>query len=192
MGRGGVLILIRKCSGIIVKTVTQTYVDFLFLVINFKQVSSLSLSEDILLGCIYVAPESSVLYNFIDESCGIMRLESALNDILAQYGEMSIFLTGDFNSRIGKENDYVEDDSLLDLCGDGYISDTSSKNRTSRDTVVNNFGLSLLSLCKTFDIHILNGRNDKDQYGEFTCETVHGRSVVDYITVSTTLFDSVI
>ena len=105
---------------------------------------------------------------------------------------MSIFLTGYFNSRIGKENDYIEYDSLLDLCGDGYISDTFYKNRTSRDTVVNNFGLSLLSLCRTFDIHILNGRNDKDQYGEFTCETVRGRSVADYIIVSTTLFDSVI
>ena len=42
------------------------------------------------------------------------------------------------------------------------------------------------------DIHFLNGRTPGDPYGELTCFTANGSSLVDYTIVSTTLFDLVI
>ena len=43
-----------------------------------------------------------------------------------------------------------------------------SINRKSKDDIVNNFGRSLLSMCRELDVHTLNGRNGKDLNGEFT------------------------
>ena len=55
----------------------------------------------------------------------------------------------------------------------------------------NTFGLSLLELCKTYDIHILNGRSPGDTEGEITCTANDGYSLVEYFTASSNLFQSV-
>ena len=44
---------------------------------------------------------------------------------------------------------------------------------------------SVYSMCKSFTIHIINGRSSYDVNGEFTCETFNGRSIVDYYMAST-------
>ena len=51
------------------------------------------------------------------------------------------------------------------------------------------FGLSLIDLCCEHDIHMLNGRISDDVEGNFTCISNEGRSLVDYIIASSSLFD---
>ena len=42
--------------------------------------------------------------------------------------------------------------------------------RFSEDTKSNNYGYNLIQLCKNFDIHLCNGRLDKDcKIGKVTC-----------------------
>ena len=49
-------------------------------------------------------------------------------------------------------------------------------------------GLALIKLCKTYGIHIFNGRLHNDVNGNFTCVTHNGASIVDYIIASSCLF----
>ena len=60
----------------------------------------------------------------------------------------------------------------------------------SKDETYNRFGISLLDLCYTHNIHVLNGRLFDDKNGEIMYVANGGRSVVDYILASTTLFES--
>ena len=47
------------------------------------------------------------------------------------------------------------------------------------------------NVCINTNAHILNGRHLQDQDGEYTCITPNGTSVVDYIILSSDLFDFV-
>ena len=78
-------------------------------------------------------------------------------------------LCGDFNARTSNENDYIENDSVNFICDSSfYDEDNFVKKRNSKDRVVNSWGYKLLSLCKTFNIHFLNGRSPNDEKGEYT------------------------
>lgn len=61
----------------------------------------------------------------------------------------------------------------------------------SQDIVVNDFGMSLIELCKKLDIHLLNGRAPGDKLGHYTNITELGCCIVDYIIVDTTLYEHV-
>ena len=63
--------------------------------------------------------------------------------------------------------------------------------RTSKDTACNNFGLSLIDLCCTFNINIFNGRLFNDKNGEYTYFANNGASVVDYMLASSNIFPNV-
>ena len=53
--------------------------------------------------------------------------------------------------------------------------------RTSKDSVLDNYGRRLLDLCKSTGLIIVNGRLGADKYiGDFTCITPRGQSVMDY------------
>ena len=48
------------------------------------------------------------------------------------------------------------------------------------------------SICVSLNLHIVNGRWGKDEgVGEFTCFIARGQSDVDYLIVSTALFDDI-
>ena len=99
----------------------------------------------------------------------------------------------DFNSRTGNENDFIPDDDSNFVVNDFQVYNADSFNipRASKDTIVNNFGLSLLSLCCSFNLHMLNGRSGNDAgVGNFTClsNNINGAILVDYVLVSTALF----
>ena len=97
----------------------------------------------VLFGGVYITPENFVFYSKIDETNSI-RLENVLNDIVGQYGEMLIFLTGDFNSRTASEPDFIKDDYLVGLAGNFYMGDSFDIERKSKDKTVNNYGISLI------------------------------------------------
>ena len=48
--------------------------------------------------------------------------------------------------------DFIMDDNGV------YESDEFDKERNTKDSHTNNFGISIIELCKTYGIHILNGR----------------------------------
>ena len=63
--------------------------------------------------------------------------------------------------------------------------------RRPKDLHQSTFGLSLIELCKTYGIHILNGRSPGDTEGEITCTANDSYSLAEYFTASSNLFQSV-
>lgn len=63
--------------------------------------------------------------------------------------------------------------------------------RVNTDNEQNRFGLSLIELCCTKDSHLLNSRFS-DVNETHTCVANNGRSVVDYIVASSSLFDVIL
>ena len=100
-------------------------------------------------------------------------------------------MCGEFNVRTGELDDFIVDDDIAHIYDiDWYPEDNFNVKRKSRDKEgrINSSGLYLLDMCKTFGIHIANGRSDGDPDGEFTFCTSNGASVVDYVIASTDLF----
>ena len=98
-----------------------------------------------------------------------------------------MIIAGDLNARTGGLTDFILD-NYDDSSSDQLDYDEFSQQRNSKDMQANNFGRVLVDLCCKLNVHILNGRFDGDKYGEFTCCTAQGVSIVDYIIASTSLF----
>ncbi|KAK6168641.1 hypothetical protein SNE40_019833 [Patella caerulea] len=127
---------------------------------------------------LYLPPEKSV-YSDI----------SGINAITSL--ELVFVLLGDLNTRVGCEQDYILNDSPKYLPRKyNYIEDNFNSQRLSRDHAINTYGRGLLNMCKEFEIHMLNGRSNLDKPGNFTYMGPNGNSVVDYIIVSTNIFDA--
>ena len=58
------------------------------------------------------------------------------------------------------------------------------KTRKNFDNIINEHGKSLLEICKSCDLRILNGRTKGDSFGKITYHSAKGISVVDYIIAS--------
>ena len=71
-----------------------------------------------------------------------------------------------------------------------YEKDNFDVHRNNKDSEVFNgqFGQSLVDLCCTLNIHIINGRLYDDTNGNYTCTANDGTSVVDYNVASSELF----
>ena len=155
---------------------------------------SLNLSNSDLLCFLYISPEGSPIYADKGDTNGIERFEDILLDIVSEYPDDDIVLAGDLNARCGLLQDIVEEDNVDFIFQDQnvqYEEDSFNINRNSKDNTHNNFGRSLVELCKRFGIHILNGRICNDQEGNFTCTSNNGRSLVDYVIVSSNLFKNI-
>ena len=137
----------------------------------------------------YIAPENSPIYT--EEDNGITILNERISEVILQYPNAELFLAGDLNARISTMQDFIPEDDLEFVFGDtDYPTDPFDMQRRSKDETYNRFGISLLDLCCTHNIHVLNGRLFDDKNGEITCVANGGSSVVDYILASTTLFES--
>jgi hypothetical protein len=107
------------------------------------------------------------------------------------YPTAKILLMGDLNARVGQRTDLIDDsvDHMYNM--EWYQPEYFDIPKRSKDNIVNNFGRSLIDLCVTTGIYILNGRGWNDKNGEFTNITENGCSVVDYIIASANLFNIV-
>jgi exonuclease III len=102
-----------------------------------------------------------------------------------------IMLLGDLNARIGQNNTVFEEDvAELD---DGIAPPSYPKSmiRASKDTTVNTRGKQLLDFLACNKLSVLNGCTLGDVLGEFTSVNYNGCSVVDYISATPNLYDSV-
>ena len=103
-------------------------------------------------------------------------LEEALFEIESNFEDYKLLLAGDFNSRTAELEDFVVGDKGNFVPGLQYIinDDRDSKldiaqcKRNNKDKISNNFGRSLVQLCGTNDMCIINGRKTGDNDGEFT------------------------
>ena len=104
---------------------------------------------------------------------------------------LELLLAGDFNARTKDYMDSIVDDDAYYIFGKhtAYPADDFAIPRKRKDADFSNpYGLSLIVLCCTFNVHILNDRLFGDKEGHFTCFANNDTSVVDYMIPSTTLF----
>ena len=144
---------------------------------------------------LYISPEGSPIYTANNNINGIERFEDTLLDIVSEFPDDDIVLAGDLNARCGLLQDVIEEDNvdfIFHEQNDLYEEDTFDLKRQSKDNIINNFGRSLIELCKSFGIHMLNGRVLNDNEGNFTCTANNGCSLVDYVIVSSNLFTNIL
>ena len=104
-------------------------------------------------------------------------------------------LIGDTNARTSNANDFIlndvlHDDVLRDI-GEVLFYGVYSNLpvRENPDTVVNDYGNKLLTLCKSSGLRILNGRHSVGMDKDFTFIGPRGMSVVDYLLSSPDVFN---
>lgn len=93
----------------------------------------------------------------------------------------------DWNSRCGIAADFIESD-IIDktlhshiLSVLSYIPDEEiTKRRTEDKNTINSHGRALISLCKSTQLRILNGRSSDDKTGKVTFCNSRGTSLIDY------------
>ena len=185
---GGIAVYVRNTLRQCVKCICKT--DFGVYLKIYKAYFT-DLEHDIIFPCVYIPCESSTFYDIRNEKNGINEMFDELIDIMSQNDY--VILMGDLNARTAEAPDYIIDDNTDYLSlPDWWSADNFSIPRQSRDKhAMNNFGRSLINYCKQFQIHMLNGRSPHDQSGEYTFCSATGQSVVDYILVSSCLFDKI-
>ena len=118
-----------------------------------------------------------------------MILEEKLLQVIHDE-DVHILLCGDFNARTGCEQPKLDDMSNYTPGSEEDVIRGDWADRRSKDTVVNNFGKSLLNSCFMFDCVILNGCCNGNRSGEYTYVSPHGSSVIDYFPMSEDLFSA--
>ena len=99
----------------------------------------------------------------------------------------SIFVIGDFKSRTRSHDDFIQIDVLHQSVSNTidslftYANDTTMKSRVNPDTGHNEYGTSLLQLCKATGLRIVNGRHKDGDCNSYTYNGPRGSSVIDYL-----------
>ena len=141
--------------------------------------------DDRYIVAIYIPPENSPVYNVTDVDL-FRKLEIEIG-LYLQRGE--VYLIGDLNSRIGKKQDYViNNSSRVDIENNVTCIDQPQR-RLSADIISNRFGDCLLDLCKAVNICIVNGRLFENT-NRMTFFTAYSESLVVYVVTSHQNFHS--
>ena len=152
--------------------------------------------NEIVLGALYIPPETSKFYNN-DE---IFLLENDINAKCTQFE--NVIITGDANGHTSNLPDFSEFDNFLSEHFELDTVTTSSFDschklselniplyRKSQCNKVNRLGTKLLDICKHNNLFILNGRMGKDKdIGKFTFRDI---SVIDYSLASPNMLGSI-
>lgn len=120
--------------------------------------------DDIYLAVVYSSPENSSY---------TLRKNPEIFDILetdiASFSQKGkVIIAGDMNARTGTDPDYIVDEMSNYLpVPPEYVQDKPCRPRNSQDKMqrCNSYGRSLLELCKTTGLRILNGRVVGDSFG---------------------------
>ncbi|MCG7879744.1 MAG: endonuclease/exonuclease/phosphatase family protein [Candidatus Thiodiazotropha endolucinida] len=174
-------------------TIKRIFPEFEDCVCLLMKGDYLGFTNDIILCFAYISPEGSPIYDLPASQINGVELfeDKILSNIVASYPDASIFLAGDFNSRTSCLQDFITKDNIDLIMGTDayYESDDFDLKRNSKDKCTNSYDMSFLQMCKTYAIHIFNGRLHQDQKGHFTCIANDGASIVDYMVGSTCLFN---
>ena len=138
------------------------------------------------LAATYVAPESSPIHNIYNDN--IFKLIET--DIFSFKELGKVFLTGDFNPRVGRKCDFIENDRRIN--DDTSMDVDTPLLRNTCDMTSNRVGDLLLEICKATNVRIVNGRlHDDKNTGKVTCITHNGQSLVDYLITDETNFSDI-
>ena len=147
-----------------------------------------NINQHILLCIAYISPESSTYTRNSNED----HLTLIQNDIMNFEKENLIMIMGDLNARTSNVTDMIDNDHDDHLpIGDHYLLDSSIPPRNNQDPVTNDRGLSLIDMCISAQLRILNGRKLGDLTGAFTCHKHNGNSSIDYCIVNENLFNEI-
>lgn len=111
-------------------------------------------------------------------------LFAILEENISRYKDANnIIASGDFNSRTGVAEDFIQYDRISDFTTNilHYLPDVNVTNRCSMDSFVNHFGPQ--SFCKTTSLRIVNGRYGGDPNGNITFYNANGTSLIEYVLV---------
>ena len=144
------------------------------------------LETDIILGIVYIPPESSV-YSSTD------MFDTIENQLLSFNDPNNVYcLLGDFNARSKNLNEIIHmDQYVTDAPDDSDFCQIVENScipiaRNSKDVVCNNYGRRLIELCSSMGLIIANGRCGTDKIsGSNTCDDI---SLIDYVLCSPRLF----
>jgi exonuclease III len=144
---------------------------------------------------VYDSPEQSSYKKRLKNSNGgpsQSTLESII-DFVAENTDLGEKLVlGDFNARTGDLNFNFDDEPPADIEAFSTIASFPEKStRSSKDSVINPRGKLFLDFISSLNLSILNGDTLGDIFGEPTSINYNGHSVVDYVTASPMLRESV-
>ena len=136
----------------------------------------------------YIPPQNSVIFKQNKETpFDILQKEIELYDTKGD-----LILIGDFNSRTGNIQETIHEvRDITDNERQDINVDTSIPTRYNEDYTVNQFGKQLLNTIEQAHMVILNGRTLGDIQGSKTCHKLNGSSTVDYIIVSSGIWNNV-
>lgn len=172
---GGIVVYLKESVKDGVTIVRNHYDSVIWLKVDK---SFFHTTSDVYLCGVYIWPEESPMYNIFN----VDLFDVIQNDVYEFENKGCIYIIGDFNSRVGVRDDYINFDRNIDqVDSDDYIPD-EPLSRASSDKTCNSFGLKLLDLCKSSCIRIVNGRLSNDcGVGSFTFASGQGASVIDYV-----------
>jgi hypothetical protein len=177
---GGLLILIKSQISKGIKRIKSNPGNYIWLRLDKH---FFNLQKHIYLCMAYVSPENSTYTRNNNED----YLSLIQNDIIKFQDEGDIMLIGDLNARTSIISDVINNDNEQYLpMNESYIQDCEIPMRNNQDFTINTRGSSLIDLCISAQLRILNGRTLGDLSGQFTCHKHNGSSVVDYCIVNET------
>ena len=193
---GGVIVLIKTTLDVVI-TEIRVHIDNIIAL----KLSDILLSpdgvKDLILVSTYIPPCGSTYYSYKSphEPNGIHLLENVLFDLVLENDNSCMLICGDLNARtlnvqpcIDIDIDkYINNDPCNSQFTDSYDDNLV---RFSEDKDQNSFGKSLLSLCSSFNLVIMNGIQQCPDSGSFTNISCHGSSVVDYFLLSHDLINN--
>ena len=118
------------------------------------------------------------------------QIENSIVYIISQNSNAGICFLGDFNARTGVLSDriettntkYEDENVMLDNDDTSCITSESGRVRSNCDKTINQMGRRLINMCRSLNLHMLNGRYGADnEIGKPTCKN---SSTVDYVIIS--------
>lgn len=189
---GGVAVFVRKMFVQFVQRIESCAEECVFCIVNRSIIGTTS---DVLFCFPYIAHEHSNVYEHTSLK-GIDLFEHYLLEIFDKVSFLPCIIAGDMNARAGILADTVIPDNLENYSSvlDGLpelVDDIEVPDRLSLDEEDNTFGRQLVQFCKVHKLCILNGRTLGDIPGKITCIANGGKSIVDNVVVSISLFNVV-
>ena len=190
---GGIVVFIKNYLSDFIKTADNSDEDIIWLKVDRMYTNY---EMDTFVCCAYISPKTSCRYAGDDRS----KLDIVREGIIKYEEKGHVMLMGDLNCRTGTADDYISTDGSRNFVN-GINNDSTTeiddvikncalsirKSRVSQDKVVNEYGRELLTICKSNNMFIVNGRIGDMPDGSYTCHTSNGHSVVDYFIVDAEL-----
>ena len=182
---GGIIIYYKKYLEKLIKNIKQTKH---YIWIDLNKELFYNFNNNLKICVIYNPPMNSKYYN----SHLIEDIEADILDFCND--ESAFLLIGDMNARTGIIDDYctLDEKNITNLNNVDVNENHPKTRRNNCDIQINQEGLKVIQLCKSFDLMILNGRINGDFWGNFTHFNKNkGASAVDLGIVSCKLFNNI-